>query len=216
MKILILNGPNLNLQGRRDTGVYGTQTFETFFERLRSLYPAVGFGYFQSNIEGELIDAVQQADGVYDGVVLNAGDIPIPRWRCATRCRRCRFPSSRCISRRSSRVRSSATSRCWPPWPKARSWDSGWIPTGWESKRCCLAAKSRKPLPAACRLHRSRCGLPLSGIPERFLSERERPAFLPRRRQRVSSEKGSRGGPELPRRLKAAAEYVDHTIMFKL
>ena len=53
MKILILNGPNLNLQGRRDTGVYGTQTFETFFERLRSLYPAVGFGYFQSNIEGE-------------------------------------------------------------------------------------------------------------------------------------------------------------------
>ena len=73
MKILILNGPNLNLQGRRDTGVYGTQTFETFFERLRSLYPAVGFGYFQSNIEGELIDAVQQADGAYDGVVLNAG-----------------------------------------------------------------------------------------------------------------------------------------------
>ena len=68
MKILILNGPNLNLQGRRDTGVYGTQTFETFFERLRSLYPAV-----QSNLEGELIDAVQQADGVYDGVVLNAG-----------------------------------------------------------------------------------------------------------------------------------------------
>ena len=62
MKILILNGPNLNLQGRRDTGVYGTQTFETFFERLRSLYPAVGFGYFQSNIEGELIDAVQQAN----------------------------------------------------------------------------------------------------------------------------------------------------------
>ena len=76
MKILILNGPNLNLQGRRDTGVYGTQTFETFFERLRSLYPAVGFGYFQSNIEGELIDAVQQADGVYDGVVLNAGGYP--------------------------------------------------------------------------------------------------------------------------------------------
>ena len=76
MKILILNGPNLNLQGRRDTGVYGTQTFETFFERLRSLYPAVGFGYFQSNIEGELIDAVQQADGVYDGVVINAGALP--------------------------------------------------------------------------------------------------------------------------------------------
>ena len=69
MKILILNGPNLNLQGRRDTGVYGTRTFETFFGELE----AVGFGYFQSNLEGELIDAVQQADGTYDGVVLNAG-----------------------------------------------------------------------------------------------------------------------------------------------
>ena len=69
MKILILNGPNLNLQGRRDTGVYGTRTFETFFGELEALYPAVGFGYFQSNLEGELIDAVQQADGTYDGVV---------------------------------------------------------------------------------------------------------------------------------------------------
>jgi 3-dehydroquinate dehydratase len=50
MKILILNGPNLNLQGRRDTGVYGTRTFETFFGELEALYPAVGFGYFQSNL----------------------------------------------------------------------------------------------------------------------------------------------------------------------
>ena len=66
MKILILNGPNLNLQGRRDTGVYGTRTFETFFGELEALYPAVGFGYFQSNLEGELIDAVQQADGTYE------------------------------------------------------------------------------------------------------------------------------------------------------
>ena len=73
MKILILNGPNLNLQGRRDTGVYGSQTFESYFEALKANYPSVEFGYFQSNIEGELIDAVQQADGVYDGVVLNAG-----------------------------------------------------------------------------------------------------------------------------------------------
>ena len=73
MKILIINGPNLNLQGRRDTGVYGSQTFESYFEALKANYPSVEFGYFQSNIEGELIDAVQQADGVYDGVVLNAG-----------------------------------------------------------------------------------------------------------------------------------------------
>ena len=63
MKILILNGPNLNLQGRRDTGVYGSQTFESYFEALKANYPSVEFGYFQSNIEGELIDAVQQADG---------------------------------------------------------------------------------------------------------------------------------------------------------
>lgn len=73
MKILILNGPNLNLQGRRDTGIYGTQNFEAFFEELRARYPDVEFGYRQSNIEGELIDAVQQAEGRYDGVVLNAG-----------------------------------------------------------------------------------------------------------------------------------------------
>ena len=73
MKILILNGPNLNLQGRRDTGDYGTRSFEAFFGEIEALYPAVGFGYFQSNLEGELIDAVQQADGTYDGVVLNAG-----------------------------------------------------------------------------------------------------------------------------------------------
>ena len=73
MKILILNGPNLNLQGRRDTGVYGTRTFETFFGELEALYPAVGFGYFQSNLEGELIDAVQQADGTYVGGAARCG-----------------------------------------------------------------------------------------------------------------------------------------------
>lgn len=73
MKILILNGPNLNLQGRRDTGVYGTQTFDSLLEELKAEYAAVELGYFQSNIEGELIDAVQQAEGRYDGVVLNAG-----------------------------------------------------------------------------------------------------------------------------------------------
>lgn len=73
MKILILNGPNLNLQGRRDTDIYGSRTFESFYDALPSLYAGVEFAYFQSNIEGELIDAVQQADGRYDGVVLNAG-----------------------------------------------------------------------------------------------------------------------------------------------
>ncbi len=73
MKILILNGPNLNLQGRRETGVYGTQPFGDFFAALQERYPQVGLEYFQSNIEGELIDAVQLAEGRFDGVVFNAG-----------------------------------------------------------------------------------------------------------------------------------------------
>ncbi len=73
MKLLILNGPNLNLQGRRDTHVYGTQRFEDFLERLRARYPYCTLDYRQSNHEGALIDAIQQADGTYDGVVLNAG-----------------------------------------------------------------------------------------------------------------------------------------------
>lgn len=73
MKILILNGPNLNLQGRRDTGVYGTRTFEAFFGELEARYPEVEFGYRQSNVEGELIDALHGAEGRWDGVVLNAG-----------------------------------------------------------------------------------------------------------------------------------------------
>ncbi len=73
MKILILNGPNLNLQGRRDPAVYGNRTFESLFAELREAYPEVEFSYFQSNIEGELINAVQQTEGVLDGIVLNAG-----------------------------------------------------------------------------------------------------------------------------------------------
>ena len=60
MKILILNGPNLNLQGRRDPEVYGTDTFDACMERLRAAYPADEFTYFQSNLEGELIDALQR------------------------------------------------------------------------------------------------------------------------------------------------------------
>lgn len=73
MKILILNGPNLNLQGRRDTNIYGTRSFEAYLAELQGLYPAVEFGYFQSNVEGELINALHNSVGVYDGVVFNAG-----------------------------------------------------------------------------------------------------------------------------------------------
>lgn len=73
MKILILNGPNLNLQGRRDTDIYGTETFEEFIERLRAAFSECEVDYFQSNIEGELIDQLHKSIGRYDGVVLNAG-----------------------------------------------------------------------------------------------------------------------------------------------
>lgn len=73
MKILILNGPNLNLQGRRDTNIYGTKSFEEFLAELQEIYPEVEFTYFQSNVEGELINALHAADGVQQGVVLNAG-----------------------------------------------------------------------------------------------------------------------------------------------
>lgn len=73
MKLLIINGPNLNLLGKREPGVYGVASAESIFEALQREYPDVDLGYFQSNIEGELIDAIQKADGVFDGVVLNAG-----------------------------------------------------------------------------------------------------------------------------------------------
>ncbi len=73
MKILIINGPNLNLLGRREPGVYGSTDFETYLAALRAEHPGVAIDYVQSNVEGELIDAIQRADGVYDGVLLNAG-----------------------------------------------------------------------------------------------------------------------------------------------
>jgi 3-dehydroquinate dehydratase-2 len=73
-KILILNGPNLNLQGKRDVDVYGSTTFEEYNSQLNERYADnVKIDYFQSNIEGELINAIHQSVGVYDGIVLNAG-----------------------------------------------------------------------------------------------------------------------------------------------
>ena len=73
-KILILNGPNLNLQGKRDVEIYGTTTFEEYVATLSSRYEGrVEFDCFQSNIEGELINAIHQSVGRYDGIVFNAG-----------------------------------------------------------------------------------------------------------------------------------------------
>ena len=73
MKVLIIDGPNLNLTGRRERDIYGNIPIEEFLAMLRTEFHRTEIDYFQSNIEGELIDALQRADGRYDGVVLNAG-----------------------------------------------------------------------------------------------------------------------------------------------
>ena len=72
MKLKIINGPNLNLLGTRETSIYGTTTFDSFFNLLQKKYPRVELSYFQSNIEGELIDSLQKAGFTYDGIILNA------------------------------------------------------------------------------------------------------------------------------------------------
>ena len=69
---MIINGPNLNLLGKREPEVYGNQTFEDYFLFLKSKYPSVEMDYFQSNIEGELIDKIQEVGFSYDGIILNA------------------------------------------------------------------------------------------------------------------------------------------------
>lgn len=73
MKIAIINGPNLNLLGKRETTIYGNQSFDQYFEELVALFPQVQFTYFQSNIEGELIDELQRTGFSVDGIVLNPG-----------------------------------------------------------------------------------------------------------------------------------------------
>lgn len=73
MNILIINGPNLNLLGKREPGIYGSETFETYLSGLRGQFKDMNIDYYQSNIEGEIIDTIQAADGKYDGVLINAG-----------------------------------------------------------------------------------------------------------------------------------------------
>lgn len=73
MKIAILNGPNLNLLGKREPEIYGSQTFEDYFEILKSKFPQLELIYYQSNIEGELIGKIQELGFSYDGIILNAG-----------------------------------------------------------------------------------------------------------------------------------------------
>jgi 3-dehydroquinate dehydratase-2 len=72
MKIIIINGPNLNLLGKREPEIYGNQTFEDYFEVLKAKYLNMELEYFQSNIEGELISKIQDVGFSYDGILLNA------------------------------------------------------------------------------------------------------------------------------------------------
>lgn len=72
-RIQIINGPNLNLLGKREPGVYGSQSFDEYLTTLRNIFPQMTIDYFQSNSEGELIDRIQEAGFSADGIVLNAG-----------------------------------------------------------------------------------------------------------------------------------------------
>lgn len=72
MKIVIINGPNLNLLGAREPNIYGNQTFDQYFESLKSDFPQLEFDYFQSNVEGELINIIQREGFSCDGILLNA------------------------------------------------------------------------------------------------------------------------------------------------
>ena len=77
LKILVINGPNLNLLGKREPDVYGNQSFEDYFSKLQFQFKETELSYFQSNSEGDLITKIQDADGVFDGIVLNAAGVGI-------------------------------------------------------------------------------------------------------------------------------------------
>ncbi len=72
MKIAIINGPNINLLGKREPSIYGKVSFDAYFAELQKKFPAIEFTYFQSNIEGKLIDKLQEFGFLYDGIILNA------------------------------------------------------------------------------------------------------------------------------------------------
>jgi len=72
MRIIIINGPNLNLLGKREPDVYGNQTFEDYFVHLQQNYPDIELAFYQSNIEGEIIDKIQEVGFLFDGIILNA------------------------------------------------------------------------------------------------------------------------------------------------
>jgi 3-dehydroquinate dehydratase-2 len=73
MKVAIINGPNLNLLGKRETNIYGNMSFEQFLEQLKKKYPVADISYFQSNVEGELVSELQRVGFDHDGIILNPG-----------------------------------------------------------------------------------------------------------------------------------------------
>jgi 3-dehydroquinate dehydratase-2 len=73
MKILIINGPNLNMLGKRQPEIYGSESFDVYLNKLKGKFPGTMIDYFQSNHEGEIIDKIQQSDELYDGIIINAG-----------------------------------------------------------------------------------------------------------------------------------------------
>lgn len=73
MKIQIINGPNLNLLGKRETSIYGNQSFEDFLVKLKEQFPAAEIHYFQSNVEGEIVNKLHEVGFSFDGIILNAG-----------------------------------------------------------------------------------------------------------------------------------------------
>ena len=73
MKLAINNGPNLNLLGKRETDIYGVESFDNYLKFLKEKFPTIIFSFFQSNIEGELIDEIQRVGFSYDGIILNPG-----------------------------------------------------------------------------------------------------------------------------------------------
>lgn len=74
-KIIIINGPNLNLLGKREPEVYGNETFESYFQELVNSFPSVSLSYFQSNHEGEIIDKIHEVGFDFDGIIINAGGL---------------------------------------------------------------------------------------------------------------------------------------------
>lgn len=73
MKIAIINGPNLNLLGKREVDIYGSESFDGYLQKLKDKYPAITFSYFQSNVEGELINEIQRVGFSFDGIIMNPG-----------------------------------------------------------------------------------------------------------------------------------------------